>query len=312
MNAMSAMSAMRGPGDGLPPLREVIADLQLSARKALGQNFILDFNLLRRIALAGGPVAGVHVLEIGPGPGGLTRALLMEGAAKVTVIERDQRFRPVLEAIAAKNPGRLEIIFADALTVDYTAAPFRGVRIVSNLPYNIATPLLLTWLSGDRWPPFFVQADLMFQKEVVDRIVARPKSKAFGRLSVLAQWRTEARLTKTLPPRAFTPPPKVTSALVTLKPRTAPASGFALKDLEQVTAAAFGQRRKMLRSALKPLQVSPERLLSAAGIAPTRRGEELDVADFCALAAAYARLRPPAARLEGQPQSRPMGTNKRN
>ena len=279
--------------DGLPPLRDVIAAAKLSARKALGQNFILDFNLLRQIATAGGVVRGAHVLEVGPGPGGLTRALFMEGAAKVTVIERDERFRPVLEAIRENTNGRLEIIFADALKVDYTQQSFAGARIVSNLPYNIATPLLVSWLSQERWPSWFIQADLMFQKEVAERIVAAPKSKDYGRLSVLAQWRNQVKIARQVPARAFTPPPKVDSALVTLKPRAALGTGFALKDLERVTAAAFGQRRKMLRSSLKSLHPAPKMLLTEAGIAETLRGEALSISDFCALAEAYARLQIP-------------------
>ncbi len=276
--------------DGLPPLREVIAELGLTARKSLGQNFILDFNLTRRIARAAAPLEGVTVLEIGPGPGGLTRALLLEGAAKVIGIERDPRCRPALEAIAAHYPGRLAIVEGDALSVDQAALVHDSpgpVRIVANLPYSVATPLLVGWLSAEPWPPWYDLLCLMFQREVADRLVAAPGNKVYGRLSVLAQWRCEVRFALTLPPAAFTPPPKVSSAVVTLTPRAAPEPACRLKSLAAVTAAAFGQRRKMLRASLARLGVDVEGLLADAAIAPTARAEQLRVADFARLAAAY-------------------------
>ncbi|RIA56481.1 16S rRNA (adenine(1518)-N(6)/adenine(1519)-N(6))-dimethyltransferase RsmA [Dichotomicrobium thermohalophilum] len=276
--------------DGLPPLREVIAKLGLTARKSLGQNFILDLNLTRRIARAAAPLDDVTVLEIGPGPGGLTRALLLEGAAKVVAIERDTRCRPALEAIAAHYPGRLEIIEGDALSVDQAAlvqdAP-GPVKVVANLPYSVATPLLVGWLSVEPWPPWYELLCLMFQREVADRLIATPGSKVYGRLSVLAQWRCEVRLALTLPPAAFTPPPKVASAVVTLTPRAAPAPACRLTSLAAVTAAAFGQRRKMVRASLARLSEDAEELLAKVGIAPTARAEQLTVADFARLAAAY-------------------------
>ena len=274
--------------DGLPPLREVIARLGLRAKKALGQNFLLDLNLTRKIARAAAPLQGHAVIEVGPGPGGLTRALLMEGADRVIAIERDERVIPALEEISARWPGRLEIISGDALTIDYERlmaehAAGLPVKIVANLPYNVATPLLTGWLSAP-WPPFWRSLTLMFQREVAERITARPGGKAYGRLAVLAQWRARARILFEVPARAFTPPPRVTSAIVQLTPAKAPPCPRDIRTLERLTQAAFGQRRKMLRQSLKKLVHDPQPLLRAAGIAPTSRAEELSVADFVHLA----------------------------
>lgn len=268
----------------LPPLREVIARLGLSAKKSLGQHFLLDLNLTRRIARAGGPLAGARVVEVGPGPGGLTRALLMEGAEHLIVIERDPRVLPALEEIAATAPGRLTIIEADALTLDYAAlAGDAPLRIVANLPYNIGTALLVGWLSMQPWPPVWTSLTLMFQREVAERIVAQPGSKAYGRLAVLAQWRARARLQFEVPARAFTPVPKVDSAIVRLEPRP-DAAAVSVTAFEAVTAAAFGQRRKMLRSSLRKIWSDPVPVLEAAGIPPTLRAEELAVEGFVELA----------------------------
>ncbi len=274
----------------LPPLREVIATHGLAARKALGQNFLLDLNLTRRVARAGGPLDGAHVVEIGPGPGGLTRALLIEGAEQVTAIERDGRARPALEAIAAAAPGRLDIREGDALDFDYAAlAGARPLRIVANLPYNIATPLLIGWLSAEPWPPYWMSMTLMFQKEVAERIVATPGSKHYGRLAVLTGWRADAAIQFQVPARAFTPPPKVTSALVRLEPKP-DAEPLPVGAVEAVTAAAFGQRRKMLRSSLKTLWPEPEAILETAEIDATLRAEQLPVEAFLRLAALFAGL----------------------
>jgi 16S rRNA (adenine1518-N6/adenine1519-N6)-dimethyltransferase len=271
--------------DDLPPLREVIARHGLSAVKGLGQNFLLDLNLTARIARAAGDLAGVTVIEVGPGPGGLTRALLAAGAARVVAIERDTRCLAALAEIAERHPGRLEIIAGDALAIDMAPLAQGPTRIVANLPYNIATPLLVGWLKAEPWPPYYQSLTLMFQREVAERIVAAPGSKTYGRLSVLAQWRTEARILFDLDPRAFTPSPKVVSSVVQLTPRPAPlACDVAL--LEKVTAAAFGQRRKMLRQSLKTLRADAQTLLAATGIEETRRAEEIDVAGFVALARA--------------------------
>jgi 16S rRNA (adenine1518-N6/adenine1519-N6)-dimethyltransferase len=270
--------------NALPPLREVIARHGLSARKALGQNFLLDLNLTRRIARAGGPLVGAHIVEVGPGPGGLTRALLLEGAEHVTVIERDPRAVPALQEIAEAAPGRLAIVEADALDFDFSAlADGRPLRIVANLPYNIGTRLLTLWLSAEPWPPFFDSLTLMFQREVAKRIVARPGTKQFGRLAVLAQWRTRPRILFEVPGRAFTPQPKVDSAVVRLEPRSDTES-LPVSAVEEVTAAAFGQRRKMLRSSLRRLWPDPAPVLDALGITPTLRAEDLPLADFLALA----------------------------
>ncbi len=278
--------------DGLPPLREVIRALGLKAKKSLGQNFLLDLNLTRRIARAAGPLEGRTVLEVGPGPGGLTRALLLEGAARVIAIERDERCRPALEAIAQRYPGQLELHFGDALEADYRTlvSAIDGKAIIAaNLPYGVATLLLVGWLETGPWPPWFDRMVLMFQKEVAERIVAQPGTKAYGRLAVIAQWRTKARIVLTLPREAFAPPPKVASAVVELIPRPEPAPAASARVLGQVTAAAFGQRRKMLRASLKQLVADPEALLGAAGIAGNLRAEDLAVKDFARLALVYER-----------------------
>ena len=279
--------------DGLPPLRDVIRRHGLSARKSLGQNFLLDLNLTARIARAAGPLAGFEVVEVGPGPGGLTRALLAEGAKGVIAIERDSRAIAALHEIAAHYPGRLDIVEADALDVDMAALVRGPAKVVANLPYNIATPLLFGWLEAEPWPPWYESLTLMFQKEVALRITASPGGKDYGRLSVFAQWRTRPRILFDVKPQAFTPPPKVTSSLVRLEPRAEPLPCRPAR-LEQVTAAAFGQRRKMLRSALKPLG-DPERLLAEAGVSSDARAEEVPVEGFAALARA----------LDGRPGENP-------
>ncbi|GMG82305.1 16S rRNA (adenine(1518)-N(6)/adenine(1519)-N(6)) -dimethyltransferase RsmA [Paralimibaculum aggregatum] len=274
--------------DGLPPLREVIARHGLSAKKSLGQNFLLDLNLTSRIARASGPLEGARVVEIGPGPGGLTRALLA-GGAEVVAIERDARCLEALAEVSAHHPGRLRVIEGDALEIDPAALFGAGgpaPRICANLPYNIGTELLVRWLTPPEWPPWWESLTLMFQREVAERIVAPAGSKAYGRLSILAQWRAEARLMFSVNPSAFTPPPKVTSAVVRVVPRLAPAETDPAV-LERVVAAAFGQRRKMLRQALKGLVPEPGALLEAAGIAETRRAETLSIPEFLALAEAY-------------------------
>lgn len=270
--------------DGLPPLREVIRALGLTARKSLGQHFLLDLNLTSRIARAAGPLADSTILEIGPGPGGLTRALLAEGAGQVIAVEKDARCGPALAAIAERYPGRLTVIFGDALDAMPDLAQIASpIRVVANLPYGVATPLLVGWLKTEPWPPRFDRMVLMFQREVADRIVASPGGKAYGRLSVLTQWRCEARVLFNVPARAFTPVPNVDSAIVAFTPLPSPIA-CAAGALERVTAAAFGQRRKMLRASLKTLTGEPELLLGAAGIDPTRRAETLSVAEFCDLA----------------------------
>lgn len=269
--------------DGLPPLRDVIAKHGLTALKSLGQNFLLDLNLTSRIARAGGPLEGVTVIEIGPGPGGLTRALLAEGAAKVIAIERDRRCIEALTEIQTHYPGRLDVIEADALTVDMATLATGRVRIAANLPYNIATPLLLGWLKTEPWPPFYEGMTLMFQREVAERIVAHAKDDAYGRLGVISGWRTEARILFDISPKAFSPAPKVTSSVVEFIPRPAPLPADRA-SLERVTAAAFGQRRKMLRQSLKSLGGDTIALLAEAGIEQTARAEEIDVAGFVRLA----------------------------
>jgi 16S rRNA (adenine1518-N6/adenine1519-N6)-dimethyltransferase len=267
----------------LPPLREVIARHGLRARKSLGQNFLLDLNLTGRIARAA-EIAGKRVLEIGPGPGGLTRALLDAGATEVIAIERDARCLGALAEIAAAHPGRLTVIEADALDVDEAAiAGGRPLSVVANLPYNVGTALLLKWLAAPGW---WDSLTLMFQKEVAERLAAAPGSGAYGRLSVWAQWRAEVRRLFDISPRAFVPPPKVTSTVVHITPRPAPLAPAEPATLERVLAAAFGQRRKMLRQSLKSIAPDSEALLARAGIAPTRRAEELSIAEFCALATA--------------------------
>jgi 16S rRNA (adenine1518-N6/adenine1519-N6)-dimethyltransferase len=267
----------------LPPLREIIARYGIAARRSLGQNFILDLNLTRRIARAAGPLGDATVIEIGPGPGGLTRALLAEGARRVIAIERDPRCLAALGELASCYSGRLELVAGDALALDPAALCDPPRRIVANLPYNIATALLLRWL--DRIVEY-QSLTLMFQREVAERLVATPRGPAYGRLSVLVQWLTEPKILFDLPPRAFVPAPKVTSSVVLLTPRSVSLAPASKPVLERVTGAAFGQRRKMLRSSLKSLGVPVEPLLAAAGIAPTARAEELSVAEFCALAGA--------------------------
>ena len=270
-------------GDGLPPLREVIQRYGLGARRALGQHFLLDLNLTGRIARAAGDLGRGTTIEIRPGPGGLTRALLAQGAAHVIAIERDERCLPALAEIAAAYPDRLEIRHADALRLDASALGGAPRRIVANLPYNVATALLLPWLAAAERLERMV---LMFQREVADRLVAEPRRKDYGRLSVAAQWRWRVRRLFDIPPRAFTPPPKVTSSVVELLPRERPLAVADLACLERVTAAAFGQRRKMLRQSLRSLAGDPAALLAAAGIDETRRAEELTIAEFAALAEA--------------------------
>lgn len=267
----------------LPPLREVIARHDLAARKALGQNFLLDLNLTGRIARAAGDLTGVTVVEIGPGPGGLTRALLATPARRVVAVERDPRCLAALADLAALAGDRLTLIEGDALEVDTLALAEAPRAVVANLPYNVATPLLFGWLKA---MPDWRSLTLMFQKEVADRIVARPGTKAYGRLAVMAQWRAVARPCFTLPPRAFTPPPKVESTVVHLTPRPEP-DPAPWAAMETVVAVAFNQRRKMLRAALKPLG-DAEALIEAAGLPPTARAEEIDIAGFAALARAYA------------------------
>ncbi len=269
--------------DSLPPLREVIAAHGLTAKKALGQNFLLDLNLTAKIARQAGDLSGSDVLEIGPGPGGLTRGLLAEGARRVLAVEKDPRCMAALAEIADAWPGRLEVINADALTLDPSGRLTPPIRIVSNLPYNVGTELLTRWLSLD-WPPFWSSLALMFQREVAERIVARPGTRAWGRLGVLAQWRCDARIVMDLPPEAFTPPPKIRSAVVHLTALPGPRYPADARMLSRVTAAGFGQRRKMLRAALRGLAPDIEARLEAAGIAPTRRAEELSLEEICALA----------------------------
>jgi 16S rRNA (adenine1518-N6/adenine1519-N6)-dimethyltransferase len=280
--------------DDLPPLREVIRRHGLSAKKSLGQNFLLDLNLTARIARAGGALDGVTVVEIGPGPGGLTRALIASGARRVIAIERDSRAVAALGEIEAHYPGRLTVIPGDALEADIAPHLDDGpARIVANLPYNISTALLVRWLGTEPWPPWFDMMVLMFQREVAERIVARPGDKPFGRLAVLAGWRTEARIMFDVAPSAFVPPPKVTSSVVRLIPRPSPLP-CTRTTLERITAAAFGQRRKMLRQSLRSLGVDPAPLLATAEIDPAARAEDIPVAGFVALANALdAALRVP-------------------
>ena len=270
--------------DDLPPLRDVIAAHGLAARKSLGQNFLFDLNLTGRIARAAGANQGGTFYEVGPGPGGLTRALLAEGADKVVAVERDARCLPALAEIAAAWPGKLEVISADAMALDEAAILPPGTRIAANLPYNVGTALLIKWLTSAQWPPFWAGATLMFQKEVAQRITAPPGSEHYGRLSVLAGWRATAKILFDVNRGAFVPPPSVTSSIVRLEPRPAPLAPCELAKLEKITAAAFGQRRKMLRQSLKPL--GGEALIARAGLDPTSRPEDLSVADFAALARA--------------------------
>ncbi|NKN38005.1 16S rRNA (adenine(1518)-N(6)/adenine(1519)-N(6))-dimethyltransferase RsmA [Agrobacterium sp. a22-2] len=269
--------------DGLPPLRDVIQRHGLDARKALGQNFLLDLNITQKIARTAGPLEGMTVIEVGPGPGGLTRAILALGAEKLVVIERDARCLPALAEIGEHYPGRLEVIEGDALKIDFEtlAAPGTPVRIIANLPYNVGTQLLVNWLLPKSWPPFWQSMTLMFQREVGLRIVSTEEDDHYGRLGVLCGWRTQAYMAFDLPPQAFSPPPKVTSTVVQFEPRLQPLPCDVAR-LEKVTQAAFGQRRKMLRQSLKP--VGGEALLARAGIDPQRRAETLSVEEFVTLA----------------------------
>ncbi|WP_404404354.1 16S rRNA (adenine(1518)-N(6)/adenine(1519)-N(6))-dimethyltransferase RsmA [Pelagibacterium halotolerans] len=276
--------------DTLPPLREVIAEHGLRAKKELGQNFLLDLNLTMRIARAAGELSDVTVIEVGPGPGGLTRALLAAGAKKVIAIERDERTMPALAQIAEAYPGRLEVVSDDALAVDYQALAKGRTKIVANLPYNIATPLLTGWLSEEPWPAWFESLTLMFQKEVADRICAAPGDKAYGRLGVLSGWRTDARIALKVDRNAFTPPPKVTSAVVHMVPKPVEVD-VTTRAMEEVTRYAFGQRRKMIRQSLKGLGVPLEALLGPLGLTGEERAENLPVATYVALARAVAAAR---------------------
>lgn len=276
--------------DGLPPLRDIIRASGLTARKSLGQNFLLDFNLTRRIARAAGPLEGATIVEVGPGPGGLTRALLLEDAARVIAIEKDERCLPALRDVAGAYPGRLDIVAADARKVDYGGLNLRPpARIVANLPYSVATPLLVGWLKTEPWPPWFDRLVLMFQREVALRIVAKPGARDYGRLAVLSQWRTSPRILLNIPAAAFTPRPKVNSSLVELVPKEAVQPQCGVATLERVTAAAFGQRRKMLRSSLRQITPDADTLLQKLGIDPKARAEELQIADFCRIANALQR-----------------------
>jgi len=277
--------------DDLPPLREIIRRHALSARKSLGQNFLLDLNLTARIARAAGPLEDATIVEIGPGPGGLTRALLALGARHVIAVERDQRALPALEEISKRYPGRLEIVCTDAQ--HFNPRPLLGstrAKIVANLPYNIATALLIDWLSIEPWPPWYDMMVLMFQREVAERIVARENDEAYGRLAVLANWRAETKILFDISPAAFVPQPKVTSSVVRLVPRPSPEI-CDRRALEQVAAAAFGQRRKMLRQSLKSLAVDPARLVAPAQIDLTRRAETIPVGGFVAMARELTNIR---------------------
>ena len=270
--------------DDLPPLRDVIATHELAAKKSLGQNFLLDLNLTAKIARLAGDLSSADVLEIGPGPGGLTRGLLAEGARRVLAIEKDPRCMPVLAEISAAYPDRLIAINGDALTVNPLEHLTPPIKIAANLPYNVGTELLVRWLTPPDWPPFWDSLTLMFQREVAQRIVATPGSKAYGRLALLSQWRTDPKIMMELPPEAFSPPPKVNSAVVHLTALPAPRFAANPGTLNKVVAAAFNQRRKMLRSALKSVSPDIEDHLRRAGIKPTERAEQVELEAFCALA----------------------------
>jgi len=275
--------------DDLPSLRDVIAHHGLAAKKSLGQNFLLDLNLTSKIARLAGDLSKSDILEIGPGPGGLTRGLLAEGARRVLAIEKDQRCLPALEEIRARYPGKLDVVNVDALEFDAASNLTKPIKVVANLPYNVGTELLVRWLTPDVWPPYWESLTLMFQREVADRIVAKPGTKAYGRLSILTQWRTDAKIVMELPPEAFSPAPKVHSAVVHLTARPTPAYPADAAQLSRIVAAAFNQRRKMLRSSLKGLAPDAEARIASAGIEPTARAETLSVEQFCKLSAAFAR-----------------------
>ncbi|MGD9293285.1 MAG: 16S rRNA (adenine(1518)-N(6)/adenine(1519)-N(6))-dimethyltransferase RsmA [Roseobacter sp.] len=270
--------------DQLPPLREVIRSHDLQARKSMGQNFLLDLNLTAKIARQAGDLSQCDVLEVGPGPGGLTRGLLAEGARRVLAIEKDKRCLPALAEVAAVYPGRLEVLEGDALGIDPVPHLEPPIRIVSNLPYNVGTELLTRWLTPPQWPPFWQSLTLMFQREVAERIVAHPGTKAYGRLAILAQWRCDARIVMHLPPEAFTPPPKVSSSVVHLTALPQPRFPADAPTLSKVVATAFNQRRKMLRAALRGFSPDIEDRLREAGLRPTDRAEQVSLAGFCALA----------------------------
>ncbi|MEM7620357.1 MAG: 16S rRNA (adenine(1518)-N(6)/adenine(1519)-N(6))-dimethyltransferase RsmA [Pseudomonadota bacterium] len=280
---------MHDDADGLPPLREVIKELQLSARKSLGQNFILDLNLTRRIARSAPKIKESCIVEIGPGPGGLTRALLSEGAKKVIAIEKDKRCLPALEEIAQSYPDQLDVYNDDALELDITQYIQGPAQIVANLPYSVGTALLINWLQTEPWPPWFSCLTLMFQREVAERLVAKPNTKSYGRLSVLTHFRTTPRILFHLPARAFTPPPKVDSTLVQLIPHNKMNTHCSVAHLEQVTSAAFGQRRKMLRQSLRTISSNPLCLLEAANIDPSLRAENIDIEGYNRLALALSK-----------------------
>ena len=281
----------------LPPLRDVIARHGLRARKSYGQNFLLDLNLTRKIARTVPNLKDSLIYEVGPGPGGLTRALLEEGAHRVVAVEKDARCGPALDEIVAAYPGRLRVRSADALTVrepDLLAAGGRPVQVAANLPYNVGTALLVKWLSAKAWPPWYQSLTLMFQREVAERIVARPGSKSYGRLAILAQWRCTSKILFDISPKAFTPIPKVASSLVQLLPRPEPAGGGVTSEtLGEVTRAAFGQRRKMLKSSLKTLGPAIPAILAELEIDPARRAEELSVAQYCAIVSQLIKSRAP-------------------
>lgn len=273
-----------GTIDGLPPLREVIRAHDLQAKRQLGQNFLLDLNLTAKIARMAGDLSGADVLEVGPGPGGLTRGLLAEGARRVLAVEKDARCLPALAEIAEAHPGRLQVIHGDALEVDALAHLTPPIKVVANLPYNVGTELLIRWLTPEVWPPYWQSLTLMFQKEVAERIVAKPRGDHYGRLALLAQWRCDAKIVMILPPEAFTPAPKVHSAVVHLTRLEGPRYPADAKVLNRITTMAFNQRRKMLRSSLKGLGPEVEAMLEAVGIPPTARAEEISLEFFCALA----------------------------
>lgn len=295
---------MPATSDNLPPLREAIAAHGLRAKKSLGQNFLLDLNLARKIARAAGPLESATVYEVGPGPGGLTRALLAEGAARVIAVERDARCLAALEEIARAFPGRLEIVSADAMEID-EAELLRGrsvsppLRVAANLPYNVGTALLVKWLTVAAWPPFWESLTLMFQREVAERLVATPGSAAYGRLAILAQWRARPGILFDVDRRAFTPSPQVTSSLVRIEPLPIPRAPADRTDLERVTAAAFGQRRKMLRHSLKRLVPDAEAMIRSAAIDPQSRPQDLCIEQFAALARAFSQFLPHPEPVEG-------------